>query len=214
MSKYVTLADANAYGIVPATSASTTGSSILQDDLNWAEGEFERIAGSQFDQQTETNVQPINGWVNRFGDMTLMAAERGPVTAVTALSFRVPGSSSPYNTWQAVTWDATNGIILPGGSNVSPPRPNAWRVTITPANFTLSAIPADDVLFQWTYTGGYANTPPPLKTLLLRMAWWKFKLREAPLGKIALPPMGMTEVIPSLPADLAMDCTLWQRTVG
>jgi hypothetical protein len=102
-----------------------------------------------------------------------------------------------------------NDILLP--PIWAPPSPNAWTVTIYPSNVAIPRVDADGIWVRLSYIGGYATVPPALKMLLLRLAWWKFKLREAPLGRVAMPPFGITEIIPALPADIATDIGLWTR---
>lgn len=198
---YVSLSDLKTYGQVTVNTDDTT----LTNALNWAEGEFNRIAGSQFAQQTLTEFA-THGWINRYGWITVVGRV-APITAVSALSVIFP----PSTTQTAIAWDPTAGIFLP--PNISPPDPGAWLCQIAPSNVILPQTAAGNALFRWTYTAGYATTPDSLKIIILRMAWWKYKLREAPLGRIVSPGMGSIEMTPSLPPDLARDIKLWTKKV-
>lgn len=201
--KYVTLADLK--GIVDAkTSADDL---FLQDALDWAEGEFEKLAGTQFNQSAEVNATPRRAFVDRYGWLTLVANERAPLTAVTAVSVRFPWAS----TWQTLAWDATNGIIMPPADTAGPPSARAWKVMLLPTAPRLSMMAEGDLLVRWSYTGGYAQAPARLRMIIERMAQWKYKLREAPLGRVSMPAMGVTEVIPGLPDDLKADIRLWEN---
>lgn len=204
MSKYATLSAFKAYKKV----AGTTEDAILQSTLDWAEMTFERLAGSAFDAQTVTNETPAAWFVDRFGTLHLTALERGPVTAVSAVSYR---SAGPGYAWQALAWDPANDLRLPPGQ-AAPPHPRAWSVSISPSNVRL--VPgAETLLVRWTYTGGYALAPAGLETLIERLAAWKYELRQAPLGRISSDMFGTREVIQALPKDVAADILLWQKTV-
>lgn len=195
--KYATLAEVKAYAQV----TTTVDDGLLQDALDWAEGEFEILTGSQFDQQTQTLVAPLQAFVDRGGRLTIEADHLGPVTAVSAIQYLLPFS----NSWTTLTWDATNGIVLPPA--IAPIIPNGWRVTII--QNALPQLATDDVLWRWSFTGGYATTPLALKIMIERLSTWKYKLREAPLGKVTITPFGVTEIIPALPADIGLDISKW-----
>jgi len=216
--KYVQYVDLVNYGIISSSGSVSSGSAVAQEALDWAEGEFERLAGSQFDQQTVVWETPARAFVDRKGAITIIAAERGPVTSVIGVQIRVPSAPSTISTspsWQTLAFDAVNDIIYPPAT-WAPPSPRAWTVTIYPSNLAMSQMDADGFWTKWSYIGGYASgsMPATLKMLILRLAWWKMKLREAPLGKVASPPFGLTEIIPAIPADIAMDIKLWQKKGG
>lgn len=204
MSHFIDISDLAAYGPVQITS--TSDNATLNQAIEWAEGEFERLTGSLFYQGTETDELPARVWFDRNGALSLIARHRGPVTAVASVQIKILGVID----WTPITWNPAD-IQIP--FNDAPPRPNAWRVTLYPNNINLSRIAADGLWAKWTYTGGYAATPEQLKLILLRMAFWKLKLREAPLGRINSEMFGTREIIPNLPKDIGMDIGLWRRKV-
>ena len=207
MSKYSTVQALKAYGKATKDVEDDT----LQSALDWAEGTFERLTGSQFDRQTVTNEIPARAWIDRKGQAWLIAQTAAPVISVSAISYRLIG---PGTSWTALSWTADD-IFLPPA--VDPPSPKAWMVSLLPSNYTniytYGQQAADNILFKWTYVGGYASTPDSLAMILHRLAWWKYQLRQAPLGQISTPPFGTTEIIPALPADIRMDIGLWTRKV-
>lgn len=206
--KYVVLDEIKSF--FPAQVNSSVDDLALQVALDWAEGEFERMTGSQFNQQTLTAVTPFRAVATNRGALVITALEVGPVTNVTAASYRVLDPTTTISTsWQAITWDNNLDVIYP--PTMAPIHPRGWTVSLIPNNTTIPRIPADSLWVRWTYTGGYGSPPAALKEIILRMAQWKYKLREAPLGKVAQPPFGITEIIPSLPADIAYDIRRWQR---
>lgn len=204
MSIYLQLADLKAYS--PVTIDKGTDDTTLQQALDWAEGEFQRLTGTLFLTQQEVGETPARAWVDRMGMLTILARRRAPVTAVASVSIFVPG----LYPWTGVTWDSDK-IFLP--INDAPPTPDAWKVQLYPNNITLDHLAPDNLWVRWTYTAGYSGTPAPLKMTLLRLAWWKVKLREAPLGRINSEMFGTREIIPSLPKDIALDIKLWSRKV-
>lgn len=199
---YITIEDLVAYS--PVTISNPTADLALGDAVSWAEGMFISLTGSHFDQQTHTNVQPQRAFFSRMGELVLIARERAPVTAVSAVSVRIPNTLG----WTTLSWN-TDDILLP--PIYDPPDPNAWRVTIFPNNILMQRVAADNLWVKWTYTGGYSPIPPSLHTVLLRMAWWKYKLREAPLGRINSEMFGTREIIQALPNDVRMDLLRWSR---
>lgn|SRR5574341_1884762 len=204
MSKYLTLATYKTF--FPVSVSTTADDALMQDAIDWAEGAFEREVGSQFDQQAVANETPLRAWVDRQGIITLIAKRAAPVSAVNAVSYLL----LPNTNWQTLAWDAANGIFFP--SNEAPPRPEAWKVEIIATGLPLGQYAADNIRFRWSYTGGYSSTPTQLALTIFRAAYWRYRVvREAPLGKVAVPPMGITEVIPDLPRDVALDFRKWSR---
>ncbi len=207
--KYTTLAQLKAYGQVPATV--TADDTTLTSAIERAEFEFDTISGGSFDQQTMTNARPIKAWVDQNGWIWAFAAERGPVTAVSAVTVR-DLVTSPTN-WQTVTWDAVNGILLPSFVDAYRPDPDWWTVRIYPTAPVLYPRDTRNFLVKWTYTAGFAVTPAPLVDLINRLAWWVYKLREAPMGKIVSPELGMMTIPLSIPPDIRADIMRWSRPV-
>ena len=206
---YISVADLANYGL-GSTAGSAAQYQTLSDAAGWAEDMFEELNGhTSFYAQTVTNEIPRNGWVDRHGWIELHAGQAAPVTAVSAVQYMIPGA---VDSWTALGWDANNGILLPPLG--APPNPRAWAVRFNVGYYLPAPLATGDVYFRWSYTAGYSSTPSSLRMLLLRVAWWKYKLREAPLGKIASPPFGITEVIPGLPADFKADLEVWQYRLG
>jgi hypothetical protein len=209
---YITVQDLLNYGQVSACAAGSSGTDaavanydLLSTACGWAEQVFEELNGhTSFYAGSPADEIPRQGWVDRHGWVELHAAEFAPVTGVSKVEYIIPGQ---VDKWTVLGWDSANGIILPPQG--APPNPRAWVVRLN-VGYVLARMATGDVEFRWSYTGGYNATPAALKLLLLRVAWWKYKLREAPLGKIASPPFGITEVIPGLPKDIEVDLGIWQ----
>jgi hypothetical protein len=195
---------------------------VLQSNLDWAEGEFERLTASQFDQATVTTERAAQAFVDNVGVLHFISNSRAPITSVTAASVRYLAPLSPATVvaatgnWITLAWNNTDDAEYP--SAVMPPRPEAWEVSILPNNVVLPQVDTIGLWVRWSGQAGYvfpvvgSVAPNPLQAMILRLAMWKYKLgREAPLGKVASPPFGITEVIPALPADIAMDLMRWTR---
>jgi hypothetical protein len=201
---YIQTSDMIQWGTVQSGSSSIDYN-LLTDDCGWAEQMFHELNGhTDFYSGSPANEEPRNSWVDRYGWIDLHSGSLAPVTSVQSVQYMIPGVN---NTWQNLSWDPLNGIFLPPQG--APPNPRAWVVQIIPSNVNLGQAATGDIRFRWSYTGGYQTTPASLKITLLRLGWWKYKLREAPLGKIASPPFGITEVIPGLPKDVVVDLGVW-----
>jgi hypothetical protein len=212
--KYITLDDLKAYGLgtIADPNNPTVYNNAVQggpDDLTLrqciqrAEMEMDRIAGVQFNQQTITagfGFLPLvdgNGWLNVF------AREAIPVTAVTSLEYR--DLKSPAEGWKTVVLDPLN-VLLPINDGYI--HPDSARV-----RFYDNAFPAratGHILVRWTYTGGFATIPTWLKAIAVRLAWWVYKTREAPLNQIIMPNLGIMQVPLRIPPDVDADLKLCQ----
>jgi hypothetical protein len=69
-----------------------------------------------------------------------------------------------------------------------------------------------DIYAKWTYTGGYTTIPNELKGIIARFAWWIWKLtREAPLGVVKNPMLGIVDIPLQAPPDIKSAAVNWQR---
>lgn len=215
--KYLTLAALKQYGLGTIVDplnptvfnqgvTNTPDDALLSDCIIRAETIFDLSCGTGYDQQTYSNVQAFQTWIDRRGWLHLMARERGPVTAVTAVQIR---DLEGANTWQSVTFVADDLILPPFETNY--PHPESWHVMLspTPAQPPFST---GQLLARWSYTAGYASNaiPQGLKNLVARLAWWIYKLREAPVAKVVNMPLGTMTVPLNIPPDIAKDIELWR----
>ena len=189
---------------LPVTISKASETTVLQEACDWAESMLHSTSGSRFNAGIMTLVPPLRSWFSRNSELVLIAKEFGPVTSVDAVQFRIPGVTN----WTPVVWGADD-ILMP--STVDPPEPGAWMVTIYPSSTSYPNIPADDLWVRWSYHGGYDSPPDSLTMLLLRMAAWKYKVREAPLGRLSSEMFGTREIIQSLPNDVRLDLARWTR---
>ncbi len=202
--KYVNLATFKQHGQVHVS----TEDDVLASHLQWAESTFERYCACQFNAATETNERPAAYSVTADGWLRLFPARRAPVTAVTSIQYRVLADGSP---WKSLSWVADD-LILP--TSDAPPGPDGWGVLVNANNAFLYATSMDHLLVRWTYTAGYATTPEALEEAIEHLAWWKYKLREAPLGKVVNPMMGTIDIPLAMPEDVKAELYLWQKKLG
>lgn len=213
--KYITLAELKLYGlgevadplnptVYNGSVATTPDDSVLTQSIKRAEMEFDRIAGIQFNQQTLTLVSAFLPFVDGEGWLNIFAREVAPVTAVAALQYR--DLKAPGEGWKTITLNADD-VILPINDGYA--HPDSARVRIYNSN-----IPAPrstgEILIKWTYTGGFSTTPDGVKALICRLAWWIYKLREAPLYKIVSAELGIMQIPLRIPPDVNQDILLWQ----
>lgn len=207
MSKYVDINVFKAYGPVPP--GVTNDDVNLQSALERAEAEIDLYCGTGYDQQVYANTLPLKAWVDSMGWLWLVARERGPVTSVTNIQTR--NIASGATAWQTLNFGAD--IFYPGnGVAPNPPTPDSWLVRVYSASPVLFPSTYDSLMVKWSYTGGYTTIPASLQGIVLRLAWWIYKLREAPLGRVVTAELGLMEVPLSIPPDIRADLNMWRRT--
>lgn len=190
----------------------TPDDNLLSDLIVEAEAFIDGRTGTGFDQQTFTLVEPIQVFVDGNGWLQLWARERGPITAVTAVQVREIQSGG--TTWQTVTWDASNDIILPPYYSFDTyPRPSSWKVRIWPSPALFSSA-SNEILARWTYTGGFATIPESLSSLTARLATHIYKLREAPAGRVTNQPLGSMFIPSNFPPALIEELNNWTPKYG
>jgi hypothetical protein len=202
---YISLNDLKAYGLDNDT-ATTPDDAFLSQAIAWAEQKWNALCGCHFDEDEEANVQAFSPFVDGRGWLHLFARERIPVTAVAAVTVRdLTAASLAYKT---LTLTADN-IILPPFTD--PPRPDSAHVILLPAP-ALPPLSTGQLQVKWTYTGGYDTIPDSLISIIARLAWWHYKLREAPLGRVVTGAggLGLMEIPLAIPADIQADAKLWQ----
>lgn len=109
----------------------------------------------------------------------------------------VPTMSSPtafaYRYGRAATWLDISLSLL----DVEP-RDSGCVVRVLERDFR--AFRGQRVQTRLSFTGGYADVnalPKDFELAVRRLIWWGYKLREAPLGKTALPALGEIVIPPS-----------------
>jgi hypothetical protein len=206
--RYITLVEMKGWMLDIDPTAVLPNDAEMTKAIARAEATWDKLCGGvRFDQQTYTLVQPFTTLVDGNGWLKLTAAEGGPVTSVASVQTMNVGLGE--NTWRTITWDAVNGLLMPSVS--SPPRPNAWDVLIQPIPPLYSAC-VGSIYAKWTYTAGYATIPDELKAEIARLAIWVWKLtREAPLGIVKNPMLGLVDIPLSIPPDIKADALLWSR---
>ena len=210
MAKYTTATTLQYYGTVNNPSNTTpTELSILTQALDRAEMAFESRAGSGFIEDTFTNTHPVNPFIDGDGFLWLIAREAAPITAVTSVS--VMDMSTQPGVWQTVAWD-TNNLILPY-VDTNPVRASQewWTCKLLPTSPSLGPKARGKLTVKWTYKGGFASAPNSLAALICRLAWWEYKMREAPMGRIVTTELGLMELPLVIPPDVEADIKLWTR---
>lgn len=208
--RYTSLHSLKLYGQVPDPTLANPDDGTLTSAIERAESEFESLTGSSFQQTTYTDVQAHNALVDGYGWLWLSSSQAAPVTAVT--SIKVRNLRDKPLTVDTLSWDA-NALLLPYvPTAVERVDPRWWTVRVLP---TVAIPPIDpaSLIVQWSYTAGFATIPLALESLINRLAWWVYKLREAPLGKVMMPELGLMEVPISMPPDIRSDMLLWRRVV-
>jgi hypothetical protein len=213
LSRYASLADLKAYGRVE----SAAEDDLLQMALERAEDLIHAATGSRFYLATWENVQPFAVRATRYGWLELIAREGAPVRAVLSVQVRSPGGG-----WTEIP---VVDPILPS-PDIAPPKKNAWSVRIPfdgvrafPSwAWGWTWPPVGDFVFdpgewawRWTYQAGYDIIPTSLRLLTLRLAWWIYKQREAPMERVSMLDVRVVTLPLKLPPDLDSELKAWRR---
>lgn len=212
--RYITLVELKLYGlgaianplnptVYNGSVSGTPDDAVLEQCIFRAEMEWDRLCGCAFDEQTPTDVQAFTPFIDGNGWLHGFARENIPVTDVDTIELR---DLKGTNTWTSLTFTNDN-IILP--PNTGSPRPDSAHVYVIPS-VTLSPRATGQVLVRWTYTGGYDTIPESLKNIIERLAWYIYKLREAPMYQIMIPSMGIMQMPIKIPPDILSDADLWK----
>ena len=207
MAHYTSLASLKLYG-----GATEDGlDSVLSNEIAWAEDEFEHHVGCEFWQQTVTLEQCPRPFIDGTGWLWLTALRAAPVNTVTAIQVR--DISYGVTAWTPLVYTADN-ILLPMASPDGA-TPNSWTVRVYPTSPILGPRSTGQMLARWSYTAGYPGNaiPTGLEALINRLAWWHFKVREAPFGRISVGEMGIVIQPQGVPPDLVSSMDHWRRVV-
>ncbi len=132
--------------------------------------------------------------------------EKCPVTSVTSVAYRF----KPSESWTTV--DASLVEFYPTPTTVPYPRANSNLVKCYVNLYSQRAYGSKPRV-KITYRGGFQLTDPPpaLQQLAVRLAWWRFKQKDAPFEKTAVPALGQIIIPAALPNDVRMDLEQWSR---
>lgn len=204
-SRYIQLDELVAYG--PVNKTDDNSNKTLQWSIDRAEAQIDEHCGVAFDEADIVDEVPQKAWIDATGWLWIVAAAHGPISAVTSVKVRdLLGAPA---TWSTLSFDPVNDVLL--YPVTTPPKPQNYVVRLTPTNPTYGARSTDQILVKWSYTGGYPAIPEALKAIALRLAWWNYKLREAPLGRVVDANLRLMEVPMSIPPDIRADLNSWRR---
>jgi len=202
---YTSLSSLKAY----ASITQNTDDAVLADEIEWAENVFRHNTGCTFYAQTVQDEFARQPFVDRYGFLWLTSQGAAPVTGVSAISIRDLTRSD--RVWRTLSWDPDD-LILPAqiADNVTP---DAWTVRVYPNNTTLLPCAAGQIQARWTYTAGFTVTPPALEAIINRLAFWHYKMREVPYGRLTTEDMGIVAVPEGVPPDMVESMNHWRRMV-
>jgi hypothetical protein len=143
-------------------------------------------------------------FVDGMGFLHLFARENIPVTAVTAVQIK---DLLGANTWTSLSF-VSDDVVLPPGATIST-RPDSAHVYLKPS-VALNSRTTGQIQARWTYSGGYTTIPTALKNTICRLAWYIYKLRDAPMYQTMIPSMGIMQMPIAIPKDILTDADLWK----
>jgi len=219
--------DVQNYADSVASQASTwnsVGLSVLGSAIQRAEASIDGYCGTSFDDGAVLNEVPSKAWIDWQGWVHIMARTRGPVTNVVSVQYRFRTDTL----WRTLTYNSPDDVILP--VSVTPPSANSWEAQIWPSSpltsgagfgygnmagigeFAPNGVASTDIMFRWNYEGGYFPIPDALNGIACRLAYFYYKLREAPMAKILSAELGVMQFPLNMPPDVKDDLALWRRT--
>lgn len=221
--RYVAILDVQNYADSVASQTATwnsVGLAVLASAIQRAEASIDGFCGTAFDDDAVENEVPTKAWVDWQGWLHIFGHQRGPITDVTAVKYRFRDAGS----WSTLSWSSPDDIILP---NLKvPPSPNSWRAQIYPSSPLIpgsivdyasgfgipTGVSPSDIMFRWSYEGGYTPIPDALNAIACRLTYFYYKLREAPMARILSAELGVMEFPLNIPPDLKQDLSIWRRT--
>ena len=207
MPKYSTLASLKLYSQTLDPQAATKDDATLTAALDRADMEFESHVGSAFDRATTLDAVPTTAFMDGAGWLWIDSADRGPVVSVSSVKvLNIAG------TWDTMVWDADRLILPVVPASVVKCQPEWWTARIRPVTPPRVADPGR-LTVRWSYTAGFETLPPSIPAMINRLAWWIYKLREMPTGRVVSLELGTTEMPVALPKDIIADFNTWRRVV-
>jgi hypothetical protein len=203
--KYSTLAALKEYGRIQA-------SNIVDDDslayqLVRADCAIDHHCGTDFAYLSNVAEQARKCWVDRNG--WLQVQTHKPIYDPTTISVSVMDVRHGATAWTALT--LTQCLCMAPVNDGDAPRAQAWQFAAYPANVSLVPEAWGDIYVQTSYQSGYPTIPPQLTAVATRLAWFYYKLREAPMMKIDTLNLGTVEIPVEMPQDVRSELNTWRR---
>ena len=203
--QYAQLADLKAYGRIPATTNTDDSSLVYQ--LARADCAIDHHCGTSFVWALNVNEQARKCWVDRNG--WLQVQTHKPIYDPASVSVSTMDVRAGQTTWHALA--LAQCICMAPVSDGDAPRPQAWQYMAVPTNSSLYPEAWGDILVKHSYESGYKSIPPQLTAIAVRLAWFYYKLREAPMTKIDTLNLGVVEVPVDMPKDIRAELNTWRR---
>jgi hypothetical protein len=208
--KYGTLAALKSYGRIsqPGQADISTDDSILLYQLARADCAIDHYCGTDFAHQTNTLEMARNVWVDRNG--WIQCQVHKPIVTASTIAMQIMMVANGATTWTPLT--LSQCICISDISNGDAPRPQAWTFMAYP-NIKIAPTTFGNILAQVTYTSGYSTIPAQLTAINVRLAWFYYKLREAPMMKIDTLNLGVVEIPVDMPKDIRGELSTWRRPI-
>lgn len=203
--RYTTVSELKVYGLDDPTVTNPLKDPVLEQAISRAEMAIDLYTGTRFDAGGVAG-ENARAWVDGDGWLWINVRRRGPVTALSAVQLRNLAARMP---WQIITWQVDDLLLPYVDAGAGGPPVDGWQIRLYPAQL-LPPLVSSQCVCQVSYTAGYATIPGGLKGITNRLAWWIYKLGEAPLGIVRNVDMHLMEVPVSIPPDIQADLNLWR----
>ena len=208
--KYATLAALIDYGRIalPGQTTPSIDNDILTYQLARADCAIDHHCGTDFQHLHNVLEMARSVWVDRNG--WLQAQVHKPITTTTGLSVQTMNLASGERAWTTPSF--AECICIADVSDGDAPRAQAWNFMALPVTY-MPPTSNGSILAKVSYESGYTTIPPQLTSIAVRLAWFYYKLREAPMMKIDTLNLGTVEVPVDMPKDIRGELNTWRRPV-
>ena len=218
MSVYATIDDLKEYGRVQAPVGAVmsggvgfgidvnTDDALLEQQLVRAVCAIDHFCGTTFAHLTNVDELARKCWVD--GNGWLQVQTHKPIYDPAGITVSIMDVKAGAIDWTALTLKQC--ICMAPVNDGDAPRAQAWHYAAA-ASVPLRPALWGDILVRTSYPSGYPTIPGSLRAITVRLAWFYYKLREAPMVKIETLGMGTVEVPQEMPKDVKGELMTWRR---
>lgn len=204
--RYTSLDSVKAWGHVNGLNTTGDDPAILLA-IARAEEAIDCACGTSFDARTVTLRRPEIAFVDAYG--WLHAQMYYPIETVSAVQVMdMIGGDTTYTSITLTTVELQHSTL--DYPNEAPVFDSYW-LQVYSSSPLLPSRAVGQMRAQVTYTGGFSTIPSVIESVTDRLAWWFYKIREAPMGRIATLTMPVMEVPLDFPPDVAATLKSWAR---
>ena len=203
--RYTTLDSVKAWGATK--SPATTDDAAILAAIARAESAIDKLSGTKLTDTTYALQPATIAYVDSYG--WLHAQVRHPIQSVSAI--QVMDRDAGDIAYKAIALTTLELQHSTTDYPDDPPDLGSYWLACYSAAPVLMPVPTGGLRVKITYEGGFKAIPDAVEAVVNRAAWWYYKLREAPTGRLTNMMTGTVETPLTLPPDIAADVKPWRR---